>query len=346
MRFDIFKYRKFTTILCLAFFLASLVFCVRSLQTVWADFSNGDGVIKGLVVNGTFEGGTTVGLSATLHQYGSNIDKVLTTITDESGRFQFNGIVFQADTIYRVYVTYKGVLYSLDVNILENVDSYTGELIVYEPTTDSSVISVSSASIVFAKIEKSSQIIWVLELVKIVNSTDRTYAPGPDPMKLLGFGLPPGYQLQNVDTDLTTFDVLQVDKGFRLTASVPPGEHVVTYDYIFPYIGENFLFKKSFPYGANKVRMIVPDHIEASVNQVEPVTEYGSPYQLLTLTDLKRDSDVSLSLQKLPQSSFVDRLMLRVEGFRFEYIAPMVLVFMMLCAICLVIWNRSILASN
>ena len=66
---------------------------------------------------------------------------------------------------------------------------------------------------------------YALEIVNVVNIGDRTYVPGPEPMNLLRFGLPAGSSELQIDTQLIAADALQVDRGFALTANVPPVEH-------------------------------------------------------------------------------------------------------------------------
>ena len=300
-------------------------------------------VVEGQVVNGTAGGGSTAGLPVVLHRHSLTEEDDHDTAVDQAGRFRFDGIAFDPDVVYGVSVSYQGALYGADVDPSEGSPLHV-TLTVYEATDSETALEVSNASVMFADVDKGTQTVWALEIVKISNGTDRTYVPGPEPMKLLRFGLPRGAWGLSVDTRLLGADVLQVDKGFALTASVPPGDHEVMYEYFFPYSGSETLFGRSLPYGADSVRVLVPGgEIEVSSEQLagpEAVTVGARPYQLLSASDMARGSTILLQLRGLPQASFSDRLGRRLEAVRFEYVAPMGLALLMATLIGFALWRR------
>ena len=62
---------------------------------------------------------------------------------------------------------------------------------VYDSSNDELLIEASSASLLFARVDRATQTLWALEIVKLVNDSHLTYIPGSGPMDLLRFGLPP-----------------------------------------------------------------------------------------------------------------------------------------------------------
>ena len=282
-------------------------------------------VVEGQVINGTADGGGVSGLTAQFHQVTATRDNIVNAVTDLEGRFSFEGVAFDPAAVYGVSVDYQGALYATDVDFSEGS---TPPLVVtvYDATNADSSLTVSAASLLLAQVDKETQTLWVLEIVNVRNDTDKTHVPGPDPMSLLRFGLPPGADGLGVDTSLLGGDVIQVDRGFALTASVPPGEHQVMYEYHFPYQGSEAQLAKSFPYGAASVRVLTPyEVVRISSQQLgapEVVTIEGRPYQLLRGSDLSRDSRITLDLLGLPRASFMDRMERRLEGVRWEYVAP------------------------
>ena len=53
--------------------------------------------IEGQVANGTEGGGSVAGLTVVLHQESSTIHNDLETVTDEEGRFRFDGIEYRTE---------------------------------------------------------------------------------------------------------------------------------------------------------------------------------------------------------------------------------------------------------
>ena len=301
-------------------------------------------VVEGRVVNGTAGGDRVSDVAVVLHQESATRHDDLQSTTDAQGRFRFEEILYHPDTTYGVSVVYQGGLYGSDLQLSEGSPPPIS-LTVYESGDSQTSLTVSSASVLFAQVDGSSQTLWALEIVRVHNDTDRTYVPGPEPMRLLRFSLPPGTRGLQVDTDLMGTDVLQVDRGFALTASVPPGEHEVMYAYQFPYTGSSDVFVKSFPYGAGSVRVLAPTGLMQLSSKLlegpEIVTIGGRPYQLLSSTDLPRDSRISLELVGLPEASLRDRLDQRAGDVPWEYVAPAGLGLLMASLIGFALWRRS-----
>jgi hypothetical protein len=184
-----------------------------------------------------------------------------------------------------------------------------------------------------------------LEIARIVNTSDRTYVPGPEPMKLLRFGLPTGARDLQVDTGLPGADFIQVDLGFALAASVPPGEHEVMYTYRFPYSGTEASYTKSFIYGVEHLRALAPKgEMTLSSDMLGGAGDVvigGQTYQLLEASDLPRGTRISLRLDGFPRPSLAQRFDRRFDDIRFEYVGPVGLGLFMVALIGLVFWRRA-----
>ena len=195
----------------------------------------------------------------------------------------------------------------------------------------------------FAQADGAS--LWALEIVSVVNDADRTYVPGPEPMQLLRFGLPERAEGLTVDTRLLQPSVIQVDRGFGLFASVPPGEHEVMYAYSFPYSGSEVEFTRAFRYGAERLRILAPrdvaDLFAGSLGVSETVAIGEQDYNVLTLAGVGRDDRVSVTLRNLPTRSFVDGARGRVSDLPWQFAAPALLALLLGAVVVLALRRRN-----
>ena len=285
--------------------------------------------VEGQVVNGTSESGGVAGLAVTLHMQGAESYDSRETDTDDEGRFRFDGIAFEASLIYAVSVRYQDALYGTEVS-LANGTPPPVTLEVYDAVYDQAVIRVGSASLLFADADRTTQSIAAMEIVKIINDSEFTFVPGTGgPMNLLRFGLPPGAEGLQVDTRLLGADIVQVDRGFAVLGSVPPGSHDIMFTYRFPYDGTEATFTKSFPFGADSLRVLSPDEVlrvtSEDIGAPGAVSIGERPYQLIEAADIERGRRVNLRLSELPRTTLADRLQGGVSNARYEYVAPVLL---------------------
>ena len=299
--------------------------------------------VEGRVVNGTVGGDSVNGLTVVLHLNDGASFEERTTDTSEDGTFRFTNIVPSEAVSYGVSVQRLGVVYGTGVD-LSNGPPEPITLTVYDAASDESMLAIGSASLLVSAVEQASETIWVLEIVQVVNDTDVAYVPGPSPMSLLRFGLPPGALDLQVDTSLLGADVLQVDRGFALTAGVPPGSHDVMFAYRFPYRGTEATFEKTLRYGAQSVRVLAASGL---VNiTVEGLGEPGlvaigeHEYTVYEAAGLPRGARLNLSLTDLPEASFGERLASRLRQVPLQYTAPAGLGIMMALVVGAVLWRR------
>ena len=299
--------------------------------------------VEGQVVNGTRDAGAADGLSVVFHMEGATTHQHRVTPTDEEGRFRFEGIEPDPALTYGVSVEYQGALYGQDVDLLSGSPPSLA-LTVYEATDEEGTLSTSLASVLLGAADESSHRVSALEIMTIVNSSDRAYVPGSEPMRLPRFGLPAGARNLQVDSGLPGAEFIQVDLGFALLSSIPPGEHEVMYAYDFPVSGSAADFSKSLPYGATLLRVLALEgEMSLASRQMEgpdTVLIGERSYYLMQAADVPWGSRISVELRDLPGRSTWGRLTDRLDGLRFEYAAPAGLSAFMLALTAYAVWRR------
>ena len=289
--------------------------------------------VEGVVQNATPEGGTVSEQTVTLHRVTSAGFDDLTTTTDVSGAFSFTDFEYNPAVSYGVSVRYQESIYGTDLDLADGSPEPV-ILTVYDGTTDDGIVSARSASLLLADADPSDQTLGALEIIRLVNGSDRTYVPGQGVMELLRFGLPPGASDLVLDTPLIGADFVQVDRGFALLASVPPGEHEIMYSYRIPYEASEFTLDKTYRYGAEKVRVLAPEEVVSisspSLSEPSPVTIGERQYQVVEGEGLTRGTAVSIDLAGLPMASAGQQIGNRLPDLRFEYAATAALVALML----------------
>ena len=247
--------------------------------------------IEGTVRNGTVGGGDISGQPVMLHRVGVSRLEDISTITDESGAFRFDEVVYDPELRYGVSVRYQDAVYGTDLDLSNGSPDHV-ELTVYDATHDDTIVSAVSASLLLASADGSDQTVGALEIIRLANRSDRAYVPGSGVMELLRFGLPPGATDLTLDTFLIGADYVQVDRGFALLASVPPGEHEVMFSYRFPYESEQFALSKTYRYGAEKLRILAPEEVVSISSEMlgspEPVQIGERQYQVIEAEGLER----------------------------------------------------------
>ncbi len=302
--------------------------------------------VEGQVVNATLQAESSIVVTVVLHQNRLGSQNDLAKLTDSEGRFLFKDIVYDPEVLYGVSVIYQNALYGMDLDLSNgNPDHVT--LTVYESSNSDTLLNVTSSSLLISQIDKTDQLIWGLEIIRVTNNTDRTYVPGAEPMSLLRFGLPPKAVDLQVDTSLTGSDLIQVDRGFALTGSVPPGNHEIMYSYRFPYEGNEATITKSYPYGAGQIRVMAPEGLidlsSKGLGISELVTIGGRNYHLLPGSELPRGSQISITLTGLPSASVLEHLTRQIRILGLNTIIPTSLGLFLVALICFSLWNRKLL---
>ena len=323
--------------------------CPLSIPRVSAQDVGEMRLVGGRVVNGTSGGNFVSDLLVVLHIKNMTVYEEIETKTDFDGYFYFDRIEYDPQIQYGVSVRYQGVLYGTDLDLsLGNPDPV--QIFIYEAVTEETVLSVGKSSLLLPQVDNVGEMLYALEIVNVENDTDTTYVPGTDPMSLLRFGLPDRARDLRVDTRLMGADVLQVDRGFALTAPVPPGSHEVMFSYGFPYVGGQVALSRSLPYGAQSVRVLAPYglmSIESEQLEGPEIVSIGDiPYVLFSGSGIERGERVFLDLSGIPQASWTEKARSWFGNARLEYAGPSALGVFMIVLIGFAIWRRSVLRKT
>lgn len=306
--------------------LAALI-ALASFTGLQTAYSQGPTVsIQGLVLNGTPGSASSVaGLTVTLHADGGTKHDHSETLVEVDGRFLIDEITYDPTVVYGISVRYQDALYGEDIDL--SVDAPPKVLItIYDATDSLDVLSTDSTSILFAAADSDTQTISALEIVRISNESAYTYVPGTEPMNLLRFGLPDGYSDLRVDTRLIGADIVEVDRGFAVLSSVPPGAHDLMFTYEFPYSGTQFTFEKTMRFGADALRILSPAKVlSLSSPELGPVSTVAigeRDYQLIEATNIENGARISVVLGGLPKQTTRQRLTGSFDGLKLEYAGP------------------------
>ena len=297
--------------------------------------------VRGLVINGTdgSEAGKDISVGLHVSKLGSS-STMINGATKSDGSFVFTDVPIEDDALYGISVLYDGVTYASGFDIYSKNPV---ELVIYETTNSDEIVSVVNASFLFTDVDIESQKIFVMEMVSLDNNTDMTYKPGSGPMELLRFGLPDGVDQLVVDTGLRDADWIQVDRGFALIASVPPGTHELMYSYSLPYNSSAITFSKNWRYGADNFRMVAPQGI------FDFRTDLGSEvinkdiggliYQVQEVEGIGREQMMSVDVYNLSMPSIWQKSLRYFTTARYEYSGPIALSIILLIVGVVGIWK-------
>lgn len=314
--------------------IAAIIIIIASAGTARAQDAAARRVVEGAIVNRTDgAGAASVGAQpVTLHRVGADGVSDLSAESDPDGAFRFE-FDYDPDLAYGVSVRYQNAVYGTDLNLSDGSPDPIS-LAVYESTSDDGVIGVRSASILLAAADSAERTVAALEILRIANDSDTAYVPGEGVMELLRFGLPEGATDLTLDTRLIGADFIQVDRGFALLASVPPGEYDVMFSYKFPYESDEFTLAKTYRYGADSARALAAEEVMTIESEQlgEPKSERIGErmYRVLEADGFTRGASVSIRLSDLPAPGAAERVGAGLDAVRFEYAAPAALAALML----------------
>ena len=309
------------------------------------DSANGLVTISGVVINETLPEIPVEIAPVTLYINGLG-DEVesLHTLTGTDGAFEFKAVRFDEEVLYGLTVDYKAVLYSSLIDVVPGTESLIS-ISVYENTDDSEVLSIDSASIVVSEIDINNGTISILEMASIVNDSKLSYVPGGGPMDLIRFALPQGASNLIFDTSLLGADYIQVDRGVALISSVPPGSHEVFYSYVVPYVGSTWNFSRSWRYGANNLKVLVPENLAklqlGLIDEVKQISLAGKNYNVVEISDVGREEKLMFSLSDIEELSYPSKLKVQFKSVNFQYVGPIGLSLILIVAASWGIWRTA-----
>tara|TARA_B100001123_G_scaffold49347_1_gene50435 strand:- start:4816 stop:5994 length:1179 start_codon:yes stop_codon:yes gene_type:complete len=280
--------------------------------------------VNGKIKNGSSNGEIPAGLSVALHS--EHLEKgagMFHTFTEADGSFEFPSIEVEEDTLYGVSVIHQGATYTQNVN---PSDGAPVEIEVFDAVDSDDVVAGFNASVLFTNVDPMTRRVSIMEMITLINESRLTYVPAGGPMDLLRFGLPAGSDQLIVDTNLPGADWIQVDRGFALIASVPPGKHEVMYVYSVPYENSFLEYEKTWRYGTSSLRVVSEEDL------VEFQTDLGVDYQSVEIggidyrvqeaPDIQRGLKTMFRLTDLPAPTFRQSLSQGYNAMRYEFVGP------------------------
>ena len=264
-------------------------------------------------------------------------------ITEENGGFRFvSKESILSENLYVFTVVYENSVYGVSLTGEEIFSEKPILIEVYDSTSNQNVLSVLNHSVFIGAIDKINMKIRVLEMQTLTNDSAFTYIPGDSPMSLVRFGLPLGFEKLSLDTVLQFSEVFEVNRGFALNTSVPPGEHEVLYSYDLYYKDAELSMGRSLPYSVEIFRMMVPGNIgeldfQGTGNKTI-VDVDGKVYQLLEKKALLSSDEININYRGLPEPSIYQRFTILMSYKNLVAMAPLFLGISLLFIIVFAVW--------
>ena len=265
------------------------------------------GVVEGVVANGTTESLLdTIPVSLLVLRDTVPIDR-LETVSDADGRFRFEGLEVSPDLSYVVSTSYLGVDYSTEPIDLSQPEAPI-HLLVYETTAQDSDISILRASMAIPRVDSSTGLIQILEVVTFVNQGDRTYVgqlfSDPEQGGVLRLHLPPSSLDVSLGNGFGPQGPLPASDGMLGRSPVPPGEFLVVYAYKVPFADEVHTIEKLYAYPVGRATFLIdtsgPRPSSQQLTSVQTVEVNGVPNFQLSGRDFQPGERVSVTLTGLP----------------------------------------------
>ena len=280
--------------------------------------------VNGKIKNGSSNGEIPAGLSVALHS--EHLEKgagMFHTFTEADGSFEFPSIEVEEDTLYGVSVIHQGATYTQNVN---PSDGAPVEIEVFDAVDSDDVVTGFNASVLFTNVDPMTRRVSIMEMITLINESRLTYVPAGGPMDLLRFGLPGGSDQLIVDTNLPGADWIQVDRGFALIASVPPGKHEVMYVYSVPYENSFLEYEKTWQYGTSSLRVVSEEDLVDFQTDLgvdyQSVEIGGIDYRVQEAPDIQRGLKTMFRLTDLPAPTFRQSLSQGYNSMRYEFVGP------------------------
>ena len=334
-----------------AFFLLTIIILAYQYEfTTYADENIDSTLISGNLVNRTNSETDLSGIEVFM-SVPDTTKPPSVTVTETEGRFRFTLVEsILSENLYVFTVVYENAVYGTSLTGERMFSNKPILIEVYNSTNDQNVLSVLNHSVFIGAIDKINMRIRVLEMQTLYNDSLSTYIPGDSPMSLVRFGLPLGFEKLSLDTVLKFSEVFEVNRGFALNTSVPPGEHEVLYSYDLNYNNTELFMGRSLPYSVESFRMMVPANIgelDFTGNGTKTVVDVdGKVYQLLEKKDLLSSDEITVNYRGLPEPSIYQRFTNLFSYKNFIIMAPLFLAISLFLIVVFSVWYYKYAYSN
>lgn len=302
--------------------------------------------ITGNVINGTDIDNIPVGSVVNLEIYdGDLLVAIKEDSVSELGVFDIDNIPVKESYSYVLKTNYKEIEYS--VNITRAMFSEDIRLRVYDVTDSNNLIEILGYTTVINEVNPAESLINTMEIITIENKGDRTFRPDVaknGAMSLIRFSLPNNSIGLDVQSNLSGGAVLQVDRGFAISAPIPPGTHEIIFEYRHPYSEASLSLEKSFPFGSKVFRILVRNGIIGvradRLDIMEPIVLGDIMYHRIEAREVLYGDSVSIEFTKLPQPTVVQYAVRTIQSDRFPPIAIGISLVCILLVIFFLLFNK------
>jgi uncharacterized membrane protein len=280
--------------------------------------------ILGIIINGTDGGVVPENMEVLLMSIDLASNQIIeqeSTTVDEDGIFRFSNLVSGPDLSYRVVANAGVYTPSIDMRGVENWSNV--RINIYNPTTSLEDINLDSYVLMVPSIDAKGRQAGILTVINVNNTGDRIWMPNIDDPNLTGldllrFNLPAGFTDLAVESELPPGYILEIDTGFAMTNPIPPGASAILVSYIISYEADGFDFTLKLPYGADQVRMLLPEDAglikAAQLGSLESVVVADNVFNSLEGINFAVDEQINVSFTGLPQPTALQSLADFFEG--------------------------------
>ncbi len=265
--------------------------------------------IAGHVLNGTAGGVAPREGRVQAYAYTrERVDGPWDAAIDDSGAYRVDNVPRVEGATYVVGTDYGGALYAERLDNPGDEQVVTKDVTIYDSSTVDPGIQFDQVAILVSAVDAGQGILSILEIHRLENPTDRTFAPstsGPGgPAGLLVFPLPPNAFDLRPDVGLDPFRLVQIDRGFASLAPIQPGRTEIGFSYKFPYTEESVQLSRNVRYPIARLSVLVPQGgPSVATDQLSPTDAAsfgGRPYRTFTGGPLSPGQAVQINLTGLP----------------------------------------------
>lgn len=225
--------------------------------------------VRGRLTSGSDGGSIGGGQTVVLRIFDSQFNQQrLEATSSEDGGFEFTDVPLILNNGYIVTTEYEGRVYSSNMVSGASLTPDTDfSVTVFEPTSDSSVITVNSF---VTQITASTDRLQVAQIVGFTNASDRVYSLDPEseglPPTSVRIPLPPGAQILNTADQTNRFILSDDGQALIDTQPVFPGdEHIVHVIYALPYSGsQRFEFPLDYALQGPIRLLLQPENLQVT----------------------------------------------------------------------------------
>jgi hypothetical protein len=112
-----------------------------------------------------------------------------------------------------------------------------------------------------------------------------------------------------------------------------------------PYVGSTWNFSKSWRYGANNLKVLVPENLAklqlGLIDEVKQISLAGKNYNVVEISDVGREEKLMFSLSDIEELSYPSKLKVQFKSVNFQYVGPVGLSLILIVAASWGIWRTA-----